>query len=585
MIPKQIDVPVKQKDPGGGGKLLLDAFVDFAFRFVDQPLLPSQSNFAPVEELKEAVPVTDLVEGVIPDDFSEGVYIRNGPNPLFGGLKSTESIFGKTNHIWIEGEGMLHALYFQKSSDGKWSVVYKNRHLQTETFKMEKNRGKPSFLPAIKGDSPAVLAAYFLNWMRFGKVNKDLSNTGVVCHGGKFYSVAENHAAQEFDILGLDARGEWDINGAWDRPFTAHPKKAPGTGELVIFGMQPFKPFIELGIVSADGERLLHKVDLDLDRCALVHDIGVTERYNVIMDFPLTIDLSRLLTGGQLINYDKEGYARIGVMPRYGNTESIRWFDVAPNCTFHILNCFEDGNEVVVRACRCLNSVLTVTGSEMGEDRFDWFSRRFRFRRGNVGDDGGSSSSSGDELFFTRCYEWRLNMKTGEVKERNLTGETEASMDFPVIHPGFTGLPNRFGYTQTIDVEASSTSGKPKFGGLAKLYFQDQPKTNSIDPRDDDECGDAIKVEYHELEKNTFCSGAAFVPKLAAAGSSSPSSCEEDDGWIVAFVHNEDTDTSKVYIIDAKKFSSQPVAKITLPCRVPYGFHGAFVPMSLPLML
>ncbi|CAI0441372.1 unnamed protein product [Linum tenue] len=512
MIPKQIDVPVKQKDPGGGGKLLLDAFVDFAFRFVDQPLLPSQSNFAPVEELKEAVPVTDLVEGVIPDDFSEGVYIRNGPNPLFGGLKSTESIFGKTNHIW----------------------------------------------------------------MRFGKVNKDLSNTGVVCHGGKFYSVAENHAAQEFDILGLDARGEWDINGAWDRPFTAHPKKAPGTGELVIFGMQPFKPFIELGIVSADGERLLHKVDLDLDRCALVHDIGVTERYNVIMDFPLTIDLSRLLTGGQLINYDKEGYARIGVMPRYGNTESIRWFDVAPNCTFHILNCFEDGNEVVVRACRCLNSVLTVTGSEMGEDRFDWFSRRFRFRRGNVGDDGGSSSSSGDELFFTRCYEWRLNMKTGEVKERNLTGETEASMDFPVIHPGFTGLPNRFGYTQTIDVEASSTSGKPKFGGLAKLYFQDQPKTNSIDP-DDDECGDAIKVEYHELEKNTFCSGAAFVPKL--------SSCEEDDGWIVAFVHNEDTDTSKVYIIDAKKFSSQPVAKITLPCRVPYGFHGAFVPMSLPLML
>ncbi|CAI0441377.1 unnamed protein product [Linum tenue] len=173
---------------------------------------------------------------------------------------------------------MLHALYFQKSSDGKWSVVYKNRHLQTETFKMEKNRGKPSFLPAIKGDSPAVLAAYFLNWMRFGKVNKDLSNTGVVCHGGKFYSVAENHAAQEFDILGLDARGEWDINGAWDRPFTAHPKKAPGTGELVIFGMQPFKPFIELGIVSADGERLLHKVDLDLDRCALVHDIGVTER-------------------------------------------------------------------------------------------------------------------------------------------------------------------------------------------------------------------------------------------------------------------------------------------------------------------
>ncbi|CAI0441365.1 unnamed protein product [Linum tenue] len=164
-------------------------------------------------------------------------------------------------------------------------------------------------------------------------------------------------------------------------------------------------------------------------------------------------------------------------------------------------------------------------------------------------------------------------MKTGEVKERNLTGETEASMDFPVIHPGFTGLPNRFGYTQTIDVEASSTSVVVKIYAL--FVFLRVPSLGL--QRDDDECGDAIKVEYHELEKNTFCSGAAFVPKLAA--------CEEDDGWIVAFVHNEDTDTSKVYIIDAKKFSSQPVAKITLPCRVPYGFHGAFVPMSLPLML
>ncbi|CAI0388381.1 unnamed protein product [Linum tenue] len=193
-------------------------------------------------------------------------------------------MFGRTNHIWVEGEGMLHALYFQKgsSSDGEWSVFYNNRHLETETFKMEKDRAKPSFIPAVEGHALAILSAHLFNWMRFGKVNKDLSNTDVVVHGGKFYAVAETHAAQEFDILTLDAIGEWDINGAWDRPFTAHPKvrfcqpqpacrfissfpawfcscmymvmicmqKAPVTGELVIFGMQAFKPFIELGVVS-----------------------------------------------------------------------------------------------------------------------------------------------------------------------------------------------------------------------------------------------------------------------------------------------------------------------------------------------
>lgn len=47
-----------------------------------------------------------------------------------------------------------------------------------------------------------------------------------------------------------------------------------------------------------------------------------------------------------------------------------------------------------------------------------------------------------------------------------------------------------------------------------------------------------IRVECHMFEKNTFCSGAAFVPRDGGL--------EEDDGWIIAFVHNEDTNISEV---------------------------------------
>ncbi len=45
-------------------------------------------------------------------------------------------------------------------------------------------------------------------------------------------------------------------------------------------------------------------------------------------------------------------------------------------------------------------------------------------------------------------------------------------------------------------------------------------------------------MEYHMFEKNTFCMGAAFVSKEGGL--------EEDDGWIITFVHNEDTDISEV---------------------------------------
>jgi carotenoid cleavage dioxygenase-like enzyme len=47
-----------------------------------------------------------------------------------------------------------------------------------------------------------------------------------------------------------------------------------------------------------------------------------------------------------------------------------------------------------------------------------------------------------------------------------------------------------------------------------------------------------IRMEYHMFEKNTFCNGAAFVPRDEGV--------EEDDGWIITFVHNEDTNTSQV---------------------------------------
>jgi carotenoid cleavage dioxygenase len=40
-------------------------------------------------------------------------------------------------------------------------------------------------------------------------------------------------------------------------------------------------------------------------------------------------------------------YARIGIMPRYGNAGSIKWFQVESNCAFHLLNCFDEGTDEV----------------------------------------------------------------------------------------------------------------------------------------------------------------------------------------------------------------------------------------------
>ncbi|GLU01446.1 hypothetical protein SLE2022_187530 [Rubroshorea leprosula] len=517
---------------------LLDAFVDSTFEFVDQPLSPSESNFAPVDELEEAVVVTNI-EGEIPNDFPEGVYIRNGPNPLHGGLPVTKSIFGRSSYNAIESEGMLHVVYFSKGNDGNWTLVYNNRYVEADTFKIEKQRNKRAFLPAIEGDSLTVLTGYFLNMLRFGTENKHVSNTNVFGHSGKFYASAANFLPQEIDIFTLETVDSWDVNGAWTRPFTTHPKRAPGTGELVIMGIDGTKPYVEVGVISADGKKLLHRVDLKLDRATVSHEIGVTPRYNIFMDYPLVININRLLRGGPLLKFEKDGYSRIGVMPRFGDSDSIKWFDVKPNCTLHLINSFEDGDEVVVWGCRALESVIP--GPTVGENKFEWYSSRFRPKGSPL------EGSAEDELIFSRPYEWRLNMQTGDVKERFLA-RTEFVLDFPTINQDFVGVQNKFAYTQVVDSIASSTAGTMKYGGLAKLYLIEEPNTQ-------------------------------FSPKEGQG----EGQIKEDDGWIITFLHNEITDVSQVLIVDTKNFSKEPVARIKLPYRVPYGFHGAFMPIQLQI--
>ena len=119
--------------------------------------------------------------------------------------------------------------------------------------------------------------------------------------------------------------------------------------------------------------------------------------------------------------------------------------------------CSYEDEQVVVWGCRALDSIIP--GPDLGLNKFEWFSKRFKPI--NSIDQEDINTSIEDGLLFTRCYEWRLHMQTGEVRERSLTG-TEFSMDFPMINGNFIGIRNRYGYTQVINSIASSSSGNYK---------------------------------------------------------------------------------------------------------------------------
>jgi carotenoid cleavage dioxygenase len=46
----------------------------------------------------------------------------------------------------------------------------------------------------------------------------------------------------------------------------------------------------------------------------------------------------------------------------------------------------------------------------------------------------------------------------------------------------------------------------------------------------------------------------------------------------MTFVYDEKTDRSDLVILHSQDFGGDPVASVHLPQRVPYGFHGNWVP-------
>ena len=74
----------------------------------------------------------------------------------------------------------------------------------------------------------------------------------------------------------------------------------------------------------------------------------------------------------------------------------------------------------------------------------------------------------------------------------------------------------------------------------------------------------------HEFGPGRVPGEGVFVPASPGAA--------EDEGWVIAYVYDAARDGSDLVILDATDFRAKPVATIRLPQRVPFGFHGSWMP-------
>ena len=349
-----------------------------------------------------------------------------------------------------------------------------------------------------------------------GGLSKNAANTALVSHNGTLYALWEGGEPHSVSLPELNTIARVNFDGKLKHPFTAHPKVDVKTGEMMTFGYSPMPPYVMYSVVNPDGQ-IVHTTPITIPKGVMMHDCAITERHTIFLDMPLTFDIMRAMQGGKALAWEPENGTRIGVVPRMGSDADVKWFNVATGFVFHTANAWEDGDEVVLLASR--SETTDVIGA------------------------AGNSSSGNAESMIGRLYEWRLNMKTGKASERVLD---KHHSDFTRINDDYAGYKTRYVYSAHFDSRRSTM-----FDALLKF---------------DHETG---QTQLHKFGPGRFGGEGAFAP--ATGGKA------EDDGYLITFVWDENTQSSECVVIDARDFEAEPVARIKIPSRVPFGFHAGWV--------
>jgi carotenoid cleavage dioxygenase len=140
---------------------------------------------------------------------------------------------------------------------------------------------------------------------------------------------------------------------------------------------------------------------------------------------------------------------------------------------------------------------------------------------------------------------WTIDLEVGKVIEERID---DRAQEFPRVDDRVVGRRHRYGYTTYV----GGDDGWVRFGQLLKHDLE------------------AGTSEARRFGPGTHASEGVFVPASDDGG--------EDEGWVLSVVYDEARDASDFVVLDATDFMGPPVATVRLPQRVPFGFHGSWVP-------
>lgn len=342
-----------------------------------------------------------------------------------------------------------------------------------------------------------------------------VANTNVIAHAGRTLAIVEAGSLPVELTADFETVARCDFDGTLPGGFTAHPKRDPLTGELHAVVYHWAWDHLQHVVVGIDG-RVRHRVDIPVDTKPMVHDCAITERHVLVFDLPCRFSLDAAMAGQPLpYRWSPDGAARVGLLPLEGSADQIVWCELdAPCYVYHPLNAYEAADGTVV-----MDAVV--------------HQRAF------------ATDLRGPNEGPTTLQRWTLDPRSGRVRQEVLS---DRSQEFPRHDERLVGRPHRYGYTTEL---ASEPAGLR----LGNVMRHDLARGT---------------LDVYEVGAGRAAMEPVFVPRHDAAA--------EDDGWVMVYVHDASRGACDVEILAAQDLAAGPVATVHLPVRVPFGFHGSWMP-------
>jgi carotenoid cleavage dioxygenase len=342
----------------------------------------------------------------------------------------------------------------------------------------------------------------------------EVVNTHVVGIDGRTFALVEA-GSQPVELTDdLDVVGTCAFDGTLDGAFSAHTHQDPATGDLHAVTYHWAWDHIRHVVVGPDAA-VRREVHVPVPGGPMVHDCAITESFVVLFDLPVTFNLEAAAAGERFpYRWDPGHPPRVGLLPLDGSADDVRWLEAPPCYVFHTLNAYEADGRVVIDLVRHPRMFATAL----------------------------NGPNEGDPVL----ERWSLDLAAGTLTTDTLDDRPQ---EFPRLDERLTGRRHRYGYAVALDT--GFQSGPALKHDLA-----------------------AGTTAVHDYGRGRATLEPVFVPRSAGG----TGGAEEDDGWVMSYVYDATTDRSDVVILDARDFTGEPVATIHLPTRVPFGFHGSWIP-------